>query len=155
MQYWKVSRAFFYFALLIIISFLSVCSGVFTTPTKKHSRFRTLTFLHLLISCHKIAFSTANVSRIVEHAVTEVSANLGNSPTDFMGQSPSRESDISTSTLEISRSWSSLPYSQEYASGSYPEPYEPSPNYLILFFKTHVTIFSPSPPRSSQVISFL
>lgn len=155
MKNWKVSRNFFYFALLTIISIFSVCSGVFTIPTKGHSRFRTFTFRYIIISCHRMAFSTANVCRMIEHPVSEVSANVGNWPTGFMGQSPSRESDISTFTLEISRTWRSLPCSQECASGSCPKPYEPSPNYPILFFKTHVTILFPSAPRSSQVNSFL
>ena len=94
MQNWKVRCNFPCFAFLIIISFFSVCSSVFSTPTKGHSRFHMLTFRHVIISCHKIAFSFANVCRIVDHPVSEVSANLGNWPTDFMGQSPSRESDV-------------------------------------------------------------
>jgi len=152
MQNWKVSCNVFHFALLIIISFFLDLFRCIYYPTKAHDRFRKFIFRHFIISCHKIVFGTANVCRIVEHLVIEVSANLSNWPTDFVGQGPSRESDISTSTLEISRTWSSLPCSQERASGSYPDPYEPSPNYPILFFKTRFN-FPPSATRSSQVIS--
>jgi hypothetical protein len=50
---------------------------------------------------------------------------------------------------------SSLPWSQQHATGAYPEPDEFSTLHHSLFFKINFNIIAPSAPRYSKTLSDL